>query len=160
MWFHTSLFFDCVQRVVCSIKPSNNLNRKVFNLKTLSRTHGVVEVGLLEVILSNIPSPLKQCHPEPVTCTAFKYLQGWRLQNLFWAACASTWRLSHNKEMFPGVLRESPVFQLVAIDPYVVTEHQWKQPGSVFLDSPIRYLYALVPLFARMNNPYSLKVSW
>lgn len=64
-------FFDCVQRLICSIKPSNSLNNKVFNLKTLLQTHGVVEVGLLEVILSNIASPLKQCHPELVTCTAF-----------------------------------------------------------------------------------------
>lgn len=83
----------------------------------------MVEVGLLEVILSNIPSPLKQCHPEPVTCTAFKYLQGWRLQNLFGLPVPALGD-SHNKEVFPDVLRESPVFQLVPIDPYVVTEHQ------------------------------------
>ena len=48
-------YFLTVQSLICSTKPSNSLNRKLFILKILPQAHVGVEVGPLDVFSSNLP---------------------------------------------------------------------------------------------------------
>jgi len=85
---------------------------------------------------------VKQGHLQPA---AQDHVQMFFLRSLgmetpqpLWTACCS----AHSEKLFPYVQREPPVSQFVLFTSCPVTEHQWKEPGSVFTASLQAFIYS------------------
>jgi len=131
------------------------------------QNHRTVEIGKDLWTLSGPTTMLKQGHLEPTAqdCiqAAFQYLQGWRLHKLS-GQLMPVLGHSHNKEVFPKVQREPPVFQFVPIDSGTVASNHCKKSSSlIFISSHEVFIHiekvSLRLFFSRLNSPSSLRPS-